>query len=552
MPSNQRDDQQPLNNFIRTRRKLPFDSNSVRMSTSKNSISSSGKRAVSSNYPNTKSNHYQEIFLNKSSSSSSSSNDDIDDDDDGEMKTLEETFLDLDQRKTFTNSHRRSTNATNRTDLGTPMIQELLQSNMDLKKEIRDIRRQIRQQTGSQKKSSHRDRSNRQNVKKNLTLTDDEHDDCSYFPAENLDETTKSNSKLEKYKKEASIYKQQLDSCQETIAQLRKTIDTMDKNLEQLKSVQRPPTHETSSTQKSNPSDHRFIHELFHLCIKYSSRSMKSSSMTPSHHDMKTFIRQTFADLIKSTSSSSSPLKISATKTNLNETNHFICKCSDRVNAEHRPSYQFCLTIIEQCQSLFDIICFTQVPTALNELYYRVGELTNFKRSIASTLGVTENSRLISCPKLVKTLQQLLDDAKSNELISFKRLAKINDMNEAISKIRSYDDFVPYYHQFIEQMANLLEVSKGDEIMPAIKTLKLLAHSDSHRPSSRGSHQESQTLTRASSLTFNRTSYDDYAEKNLVHSKSLRVLSSRSTEQSDKMLDESEKAANSTTATTDQ
>ena len=53
-------------------------------------------------------------------------------------------------------------------------------------------------------------------------------------------------------------------------------------------------------------------------------------------------------------------------------------------------------------------------------------------------------------------------------------MAKINDMNEsvyifldlpsndfqnvfrAISKIRSYDDFVPYYHQFIEQMANLL------------------------------------------------------------------------------------------------
>ena len=161
-----------------------------------------------------------------------------------------------------------------------------------------------------------------------------------------------------------------------------------------------------------------------------------------------------------------------------------------QVHTEHRPSYQFCLTIIEQSQSLFDVICYTQLPTALNELYYRYGELTNFKRSIASTLGVTgstflllafvlhlrfrvENSRLISCPKLVKMLQQLLDDAKSNELITFKKMAKINDMNEweqfvrerrisstlasrAISKIRSYDDFVPYYHQFIEQMANLL------------------------------------------------------------------------------------------------
>ncbi|CAF4934906.1 unnamed protein product, partial [Rotaria magnacalcarata] len=43
--------------------------------------------------------------------------------------------------------------------------------------------------------------------------------------------------------------------------------------------------------------------------------------------------------------------------------------------------------MIEQCQSLFDVTCFTQLPTALNELYYRHGELTNFKRSIASTLG---------------------------------------------------------------------------------------------------------------------------------------------------------------------
>ena len=95
------------------------------MSTSKNNISSNGKRAASSNYPPTKSNHRQEIFLNKSSSSSSS---DVDDDDEVDVKTLEETLINMDQRKTSSNSNRR-----HRTDFGTPMIQELLQSNMDLK-----------------------------------------------------------------------------------------------------------------------------------------------------------------------------------------------------------------------------------------------------------------------------------------------------------------------------------------------------------------------------------------------------------------------------------
>ncbi|CAF3501381.1 unnamed protein product [Rotaria sordida] len=199
------------------------------------------------------------------------------------------------------------------------------------------------------------------------------------------------------------------------------------------------------------------------------------------------------------------------------------------IHTEHRPTYQYCLSIVEQCQSLFDITCFTQLPTALNELYYRYGELANFKRSIASTLGVLENSRLVSCPKLIKTLQQTLDDAKSNELITFKKMAKINDMNEAISKIRSYDDFVPYYHQFIEQMANLLEVSKGDEIMPAIKTLKLLAHGESDRPDTSNqrpdtSIQRPRSLLRTSSLNI----HNNLHEKNLIHSKSLRILSSKS------------------------
>lgn len=85
--------------------------------------------------------------------------------------------------------------------------------------------------------------------------------------------------------------------------------------------------------------------------------------------------------------------------------------------------------------------------------------------------------------------------SKTNLVLISKFL--IEHISRAVSKIRSYDDFVPYYHQFIEQMANLLgnflqfkeettnislfsEVSKGDEIMPAIKTLKLLAHGENY------------------------------------------------------------------------
>ncbi|CAF1136479.1 unnamed protein product [Didymodactylos carnosus] len=153
-------------------------------------------------------------------------------------------------------------------------------------------------------------------------------------------------------------------------------------------------------------------------------------------------------------------------------------KTAVNIYKDHHPSYQFCLGIIEQCQSLFDSKCFTQIPTTLNELYYKQGELSNFKKSVASALGV--DTYKTSCPKLIKVLQTNLDDCKSNEFYTFKKLTKINDMSEAITKIRAYDDFVPYYHKFIEQVANQLEVSKIEEIISAIKTLKLLAHTQKY------------------------------------------------------------------------
>jgi len=91
------------------------------------------KHAVSNTFHYPQSNHRHEIFLNKSSSSSIT-------EDDNQVKTLDETIHDNglnqpDKRKTFTTNNRPSTmnNHNSKRDIGGPMIQELLQSNMDLK-----------------------------------------------------------------------------------------------------------------------------------------------------------------------------------------------------------------------------------------------------------------------------------------------------------------------------------------------------------------------------------------------------------------------------------
>lgn len=70
-------------------------------------------------------------------------------------------------------------------------------------------------------------------------------------------------------------------------------------------------------------------------------------------------------------------------------------------------------------------------------------------------------------------------------------------------------------------------MSKGDEIMPAIKTLKLLAHGDSYGINSGSNNNpQSNSLIRTSSLNDPKSSN----EKPLTNSKSLRKFSSKSNE----------------------
>lgn len=48
----------------------------------------------------------------------------------------------------------------------------------------------------------------------------------------------------------------------------------------------------------------------------------------------------------------------------------------------HRPSEQFLVDFFKQFQQLFDVDCFLNAQTKLNDLYYKHGRLVNFKNAI--------------------------------------------------------------------------------------------------------------------------------------------------------------------------
>ena len=99
------------------------------------------KRAVANTYHNSQSNHRHDIFLNHSSSSSITEVEEGEEDDDSEVKMLDETIQDngFDQSNKYLNAltisqrHSKMNQQKTKTDIGGTMIQELLQSNLDLK-----------------------------------------------------------------------------------------------------------------------------------------------------------------------------------------------------------------------------------------------------------------------------------------------------------------------------------------------------------------------------------------------------------------------------------
>ena len=56
-------------------------------------------------------------------------------------------------------------------------------------------------------------------------------------------------------------------------------------------------------------------------------------------------------------------------------------------NSAHRPSVEFLVKCNNLAQELFDIDCFHGIPTALNDVYYKLGQLNNFKKNIQNVFA---------------------------------------------------------------------------------------------------------------------------------------------------------------------
>ncbi|XP_053554004.1 centrosomal protein of 70 kDa [Bombina bombina] len=128
--------------------------------------------------------------------------------------------------------------------------------------------------------------------------------------------------------------------------------------------------------------------------------------------------------------------------------------------------------LISHFQKLFDVPSVSGVYPRMNELYSKLGEMNNAMKNLRCMLGIDAQA---SSGALVTAVWQLCKEVEEGESKKIEQVLGTLDIDSIITKIQEYDEFFPAFEELIKTLLEILEISRLDDILPAVCKLKGLA-----------------------------------------------------------------------------
>ncbi|NXW75132.1 CEP70 protein, partial [Hirundo rustica] len=132
-------------------------------------------------------------------------------------------------------------------------------------------------------------------------------------------------------------------------------------------------------------------------------------------------------------------------------------------------SLQTLSAIVSHFQKLFDVNSLNGVYPRMNEVYTKLGEMTNAMRNLHELLHLDS-----SAPPtvVVDTVGKLCDIINKNVTEQVQQLLGTQDIHSIINKLEEHECFFPPFQALIQDLLCLLEISNVDDILPAVQNLK--------------------------------------------------------------------------------
>ncbi|KAK7482061.1 hypothetical protein BaRGS_00026645 [Batillaria attramentaria] len=128
--------------------------------------------------------------------------------------------------------------------------------------------------------------------------------------------------------------------------------------------------------------------------------------------------------------------------------------------------------IVEHFQTLFDISTVSGVLPRMNEIYRRLGEAQNVQNTLRNLLGLAEDASSSSVVDAVGRLCQAHNSTTSRQL---QQLFETDDLGSVIRRLDEHTQFFPAFKEIMCKLFEILGVERMDQIVPAVRALKLLA-----------------------------------------------------------------------------
>ncbi|XP_033833385.1 centrosomal protein of 70 kDa isoform X2 [Periophthalmus magnuspinnatus] len=129
------------------------------------------------------------------------------------------------------------------------------------------------------------------------------------------------------------------------------------------------------------------------------------------------------------------------------------------------PTRHTLSSMVAHFQTLFDVSSLNGVYPRMNEVYSCLAEMNNAMRNIRDALNLDSRA---ACAEVVNAVTRLTSQPQT----TVQDLLGEEDIDSIIQKVKDHDEFFPAFHSFIIDILQTLGLTRLDDILPALQTLK--------------------------------------------------------------------------------
>ncbi|XP_036396639.1 centrosomal protein of 70 kDa [Megalops cyprinoides] len=133
------------------------------------------------------------------------------------------------------------------------------------------------------------------------------------------------------------------------------------------------------------------------------------------------------------------------------------------------PTKHSLKSMVSHFQKLFDVASLSGVYPRMNEVYTKLGEMTNAMRNLRDVLGMDDRAPPSEVVNQVAQVTSSMGLTTSQEL---HNLLGTSDIDSIITKLEEHEEFFPAFHALVQQLLQTLDIQCLDDILPAVCQLK--------------------------------------------------------------------------------